>query len=147
MLNHKIAEKYPNIPTTSNSYALVSQSRYISQMICSGVISAMACFVLLIILVVVASNIINYIQENMGNLGVWKAAGYQSRQLMGMLQLQFVSIAVVAAVVGMALSYAVFPGVNNMMVSQTGIPYKVHMQPELFLITLAVLCSAVAVTV
>lgn len=147
MLNHKIAEKYPNIPTTSNSYALVSQSRYISQMICSGVISAMACFVLLIILVVVASNIINYIQENMGNLGVWKAAGYQSRQLMGMLQLQFVSIAVVAAIFGMALSYAVFPGVNNMMVSQTGIPYKVHMQPALFLITLSVLCSAVAVTV
>lgn len=147
MLNHAVSARYPEAFTISNSYTLVSQSRYISQMICSSVVSAMAFFVLLIVLAVVSSNIINYIQENMKNLGVWKAIGYQSRQLIGMLMLQFLAIAGFAAVLGAAMSYVLFPGVNDMMVSQTGIPYEIHILPEPLLLTLAVVCSAVALTV
>ncbi|MCI8484740.1 MAG: FtsX-like permease family protein [Lachnospiraceae bacterium] len=147
MLNHKVSEKYPLLSTISNSYALVSQSRYISQMICSGVVSAMAFFVLMIVLVVIASNIRNDIQENMKNLGVWKGLGYQSRQLIGSFLLQFLGITVLAALVGIALSYSLFPGVNDMMVSQTGIPYEVHFLPIPLLITLTVLWGTVAVTV
>lgn len=146
-LNHEISAEYPDTFSVSNSYMLISRSRYISQMICSGVVSAMAFFVLLIVLVVVSSNIINYIQENMQNLGVWKAMGYRSRQLMGMLLLQFSGITVLAAALGVILSYFLFPGVNDMMVSQTGIPYEVHFLPEPLLITLAVLWSTVAFTV
>lgn len=147
LLNHAISAKYPERFSTSNSYALVSQSRYISQMICSGVLSAMAFFVLLIVLVVVASNIINYIQENMKNLGVWKAMGYQSRQLVGMLLQQFLGIAFLGTFVGVALSYCLFPALNGMMVSQTGIPYEVRFLPVPFLATLAVLCGTVAFAV
>lgn len=147
MLNHKVSEKYPLLSVISNSYALVSQSRYISQMICSGVVSAMAFFVLMIVLVVIASNIRNDIQENMRNLGVWKGLGYQSRQLMGAFLLQFLGIAFFAALAGAVLSYGLFPGVNTMMVSQTGIPYEIHFLPIPLLITLTVLCGTVAVTV
>lgn len=147
MLNHAVSARYPGVFSTSNSYALVSQSRYISQMICSSVVSAMAFFVLLIVLAVISSNIINYIQENMKNLGVWKAMGYQSRQLIGMLLLQFLGIAGFAALLGVMLSYFLFPGVNAMMVSQTGIPYEVHILPEPLLLTLVVVCFAVALTV
>lgn len=49
MLNHAVSARYPEAFTISNSYTLVSQSRYISQMICSSVVSAMAFFVLLIV--------------------------------------------------------------------------------------------------
>ena len=73
MLKNGLSSQYPGVRTVSNSYALVTSSRYISQMICSGIISAMAFLVTLIALVVISSNVINYIQENIKNLGVLKA--------------------------------------------------------------------------
>ena len=147
MLNHEISARYPGAVLASNSYALVSQSRYISQMICSGVISAMAFFVLLIVLAVTSSNIIHYIQENMRNLGVWKALGYQSRQLIGMLLLQFLGITLFASLLGVLLSWLLFPGINEMMVSQTGIPYEIHILPAPLCAVFALLSGAVALTV
>ncbi len=147
MLNRAISAAYPDRFSVSNSYALVSQSRYISQMICSGILSAMAFFVLLIVVVVIASNIIHYIQENMRDLGVWKAMGYQSRQLMGILLQQFLGLTCLAALAGVLLSYCLFPALNGMMVSQTGIPYEVRFLPAPFLATLGVLCGTVAFAV
>lgn len=64
-LKAAVSEQQPNINMMSNCYDIVWQSRYISQMICSGIMSAMAFFVLLIALVVIVSNIVNYIQVNM----------------------------------------------------------------------------------
>ncbi|MDE6411212.1 MAG: hypothetical protein K2L02_01565, partial [Clostridia bacterium] len=98
-----ISERFPNVMMVSNSYDIVVQARYISQMICSGVISAMAFFVLLIALVVIASNIVNYIQVNMQNLGALKATGYTSRQLICSLLLQFLGLTLLAAIVGVGL--------------------------------------------
>lgn len=147
MLKSKVSSQYPAARTTSNCYALVSQSRYISQMICSGIMSAMACFILLIALVVIASNIINYIQENMKNLGALKAMGYTSRQLVGSLLTQFVGLALIAAVAGAGISCCLFPFVNEMMIAQTGIPYTVHFLPVPFLLTLAISGGTVALAV
>lgn len=131
----------------TNSYDNVIQARYISQMICSGIISAMAFFVLLIALVVIASNIINYIQLNLQNLGVLKATGYTSRQLICSFLLQFISLTLLAAAVGIGLSYCLFPAVNVMMIAQTGIPYAIEFLFLPFLIVLLVLNGAVAFSV
>lgn len=147
MLKSALSSKYPTARTTSNSYALVSQSRYISQMICSGIMSAMAFFILLIALVVIASNIVNYIQEDMKNLGALKAIGYTNRQLIGSLLLQFGGISLMTAIVGAGISYMLFPFVNTMMMSQTGIPYEIHFLPLPLLITLALLGGAVSIVV
>lgn len=147
MLKDAVSARYPAARTVSNTYALVSQSRYISQMICSGIMSAMACFILIIALVVIASNIINYIQENMKNLGALKAVGYMSRQLIASLQLQFTGIALVIALIGAGVSYVLFPYVNEMMISQTGIPYEVHFLPAPFFLTLAALGGTVSCVV
>ena len=146
-LKSAVSERYPNIIMVSNCYNLVSQSRYISQMICSGVMSAMAFFVLLIVLVVIVSNIINYIQVNMKNLGVLKAAGYTSWQLICSLLLQFFGVAFVAAVTGIGLSYLLFPVVNAMMVTQTGIPYNMRFLPLPLIISLIILVGAVSLAV
>ena len=146
-LKSAVSERYPNIIMVSNCYNLVSQSRYISQMICSGVMSAMAFFVLLIVLVVIVSNIINYIQVNMKNLGVLKAQGYTSRQLICSLLLQFLGVTSVAAVTGIGLSYLLFPAVNAMMVTQTGIPYNMRFLPLPLIISLIILVGAVSLAV
>lgn len=146
-LKNELAQKYPDLHTVSNSYTLVAQSRFISQMVCSGIISAMAFFVLLISLVVILSNIANYISENMKNLGALKAIGYTSTQLVGSLLLQFLSVSLVGSLAGAGLSYGLFPFVNDMMISQTGIPYQVRFLPLPLITTLAILSGAVALVV
>lgn len=146
-LKNTISEYYPNILMVSNCYGTVSQSRYISQMICSGIMSAMAFFVLLIALVILVSNIVNYIQVNMKNLGVLKAAGYTSRQLILALLFQFSGLALTAAIAGAGLSYCLFPAVNAMMIAQTGIPYTVHFLPLPFVLSLGILVGTVALAV
>lgn len=147
MLKNAVSSQYPAAFAASNSYVLVSQSRYISQMICSGILSAMAFFILLIALVVIASNIVNYIHEDMKNLGALKAVGYTSRQLISSLQMQFGGLSLIAAVVGVGISYCLFPFVNTMMISQTGIPYEIRFLPFPLLITLVILDGAVTLAV
>lgn len=147
MLNNALSAQYPGLRTLTNNYALVSSSRYISQMICSGIVSAMAFFVLIIALVVISSNIANYIQENMENLGALKALGYTGKQLACSLLLQFLGVSVMAALAGAGLSYCAFPALNRMMIAQTGIPYALHFLPLPFLSALAIPCGAVALAV
>lgn len=142
-LKAAVSEQQPNINMVSNCYDIVWQSRYISQMICSGIMSAMAFFVLLIALVVIVSNIVNYIQVNMKNLGALKAAGYTSGQLICSLLVQFLSLTLLSALVGIGLSYLLFPSVNAMMIAQTGIPYAMHFLPLPFMISLIILGGAV----
>lgn len=146
-LKSVVSQAFPNINVVSNSYDMVLQARYISQSICSAVIVVMALFVLLIALIVIASNIINYIQVNMRNLGALKAIGYTSRQLICSLLLQFLGVTLLTAVIGVGLTYCLFPAVNTMMISQTGIPYAVRFLPLPFMISLIVLGAAVAAAV
>ena len=146
-LKSAVSEYHPNITMVSNCYDIVSQSRYISQMICSGIMSAMAFFVLLIALVVIVSNIVNYIQVNMKNLGALKAVGYTSGQLISSLLWQFLGLTFIAAVIGLGLSYLLFPAVNAMMITQTGIPYTMRFLPVPLVVSMAVLGGAVALSV
>lgn len=146
-LKNTVSSRFPDIQTTSNSYALVSSSRYISQMICSGIVCAMAFLVTLIALVVIVSNVINYIQENMKSLGAWKAMGYTSGQLIAALLLQFLGLTGATSLAGIGLSYCVFPSVNDMMAAQTGIPYTVRFLPIPALLTLAASNGSVALAV
>ncbi len=147
MLHNSVSAQYPDALTVSNSYALVFQSRYISQMICSSILNAMAFFILLIALVVISSNIIHYIQENMKNLGALKAVGYTSRQLILPLLLQFEGVSLTAAAAGAGLSYLLFPMLNAMMISQTGIPYAVRFLPLPLLLSLVILEGTIALAV
>ncbi len=142
-----VSERFPGVNMISNSYDMVVQARYVSQMICSSVIAAMAFFVLLIALVVIVSNIINYIQVNIKNLGALKAVGYSSKQLIYSLLLQFLSLTLIAAVVGVGLSYCLFPAINSMMIAQTGIPYAIRFLPLPVIFSLLILGGTVALSV
>ncbi len=146
-IKSEVSEKFPERNILNNCYDIVSQSRYISQGICSSVVSTMAFLVLLIALVVIASNISNYIQVNMKNLGALKAAGYTSKQLIGSLLLQFSGLTFLSAIVGAGLSYSLFPAVNTMMISQTGIPYTIRFLPLPLLFSILILVGAVALAV
>ncbi|MDE5818020.1 MAG: ABC transporter permease, partial [Lachnospiraceae bacterium] len=141
-----MAEAFPDVMFVSNSYEEVSESRYISSMICAGILSVMAFLVLLIGVVVISSNVANTIQDQMQNLGALKAVGYRSGQLVSSFVMQFVVISVLAAVIGCAFSYCIFPAVSGMMVSQTGIPYQIRVLPVPFFATIGFIFSVVALT-
>lgn len=143
MIKKKISSLYPAISINSNSIDVVSTSRYISQMVCSAILCVMAFLVIIISLAIITSNISNYIQENMKNLGVMKAIGYTSKQLILALLIQFLSITIVATIIGIILSYLVFPLINTMMISQTGIPYLVHFLIGPFALTLFIIVMTV----
>lgn len=147
MLNKAVSSRNPDVYYSSNSYALVSQSRYISQMICSGIMSALAFFILLIALAVMMSNVVNYIQDNMKILGTLKAVGYTGGQLIFSLLLQFTGIALIVIASGVGISYIIFPYLNAMMISQTGIPYTVRFLPFPMIISVLVLGGAVSIAV
>lgn len=146
-LKDTLSGKYPGARILSNTYLMVRQSRYVAASICSGIISMMAFLVLLIALVVISSNITNYIVENMKDLGSLKAMGYVSRQLVNALMLQFLGFSLFAAAAGIGASYLMFPYVNAMLASQTGIPYQMRFLPLPLVLTFAVLCGAVAIVV
>ncbi|MDE7084910.1 MAG: ABC transporter permease, partial [Clostridia bacterium] len=88
-----------------------------------------------------------YIQVNIKNLGALKAVGYTSRQLVCSLLLQFLGLALITALAGAALSYALFLAINIMMIAQTGIPYAIRFLPLPVIISLAILGGAVALSV
>lgn len=140
-------EAFPDVMLVSDSYEEVAASRYISSMICAGILSVMAFLVLLIGVVVITSNVANTIQDQMQNLGALKAVGYRSGQLVSSFVIQFVVISVLAAVIGCALSYCIFPAISGMMVSQTGIPYQIRVLPVPFFATIGFIFSVVALAV
>ncbi len=61
--------------------------------------------------------------------------------------LQFLGLTVLTAIVGAALSYALFPAINAMMIAQTGIPYAIHFLPLPVIISLIILGGTVALSV
>lgn len=136
-LSDGLADQYPSLHIISNSYQLVSSSRYVSQLICAAILSAIAFIILLIVMIVIIANVITDIQENMTKLGILKAIGYQSRQIIFAYILQFTFIAVISSGIGALTTYCLFPNVNEMMISQTGIPYSVHFLPMPFITTIA----------
>lgn len=142
-----ISSEFPDTMFISNSYELISSSRYISQSICAAILSAMAFLITLIAVVVISSNVMNYIHEEMRTLGALKAIGYKSGQLIRSLITQFSGTALVTAIVGTALSYAIFPSLNEMMISQTGIPYAVRFLPIPCAVTIMFAVGAVAAAV
>ncbi|MCM1404746.1 MAG: ABC transporter permease [Prevotella sp.] len=146
-LKTAIADAFPQVATASDCYDAVAQARYVAQNICAMVLMALAFIVLLIAVVVIASNIANYIQVNLKNLGVMKALGFTSRQLISTLLLQFLGVTLLAAVLGVAVAYAVFPALNAMMMAQTGIPYAMRFLPLPLLITFGILGGTVALSV
>ena len=146
-LKSEISSRFPELRTESNSYEMVSSSRYISQMICSSIISVMGFLVALIGLVIIFSNVSNDIQRNMKDLGALKAIGYKSSQMIAALLVQFLSVSLITAIVGIGISYCLFPVINSLMVSQTGIPYVMTFLPLPFVMTILFIGGMVAFSV
>lgn len=103
--------------------------------------------ILIIVFLMLANNISNYIKENIKTLGVIKAIGYTGKNIKLSFVLQFVIITIVGSLIGIVLSYLMLPSVIKIMVSQIGIPYTISFNLVSSIITILSLIIIIILTV
>lgn len=97
------------------------RARTLTSNIGGSIMISFALIIVLISMVVIRFRIINMIEEDMKNVGVLKALGYTSGQIVISFVLQFAVIGGIGAVLGVLASYGVLPLINDLFSAQTGI--------------------------
>lgn len=97
------------------------RARTLTSNIGGSIMISFALIIVLISMVVIRFRIINMIEEDMKNVGVQKALGYTSGQIVISFVLQFAVIGGIGAVLGVLASYGVLPLINELFSAQTGI--------------------------
>lgn len=90
----------------------------------SIILIAFSGIVVLISLIIIQFRIKNSINESLKNIAVLKALGYTSKQIISPIILQFVMIALVGSCLGISLSYMLFPTVNSLITSLSGLLWQ-----------------------
>ena len=83
-----------------------------------------ACVVLIIIMLMLANTITNYIRENMKTIGALKAIGYTGNNIKVSLLIMFMALAGAGSIIGIILGYVLMPIVATVVVAQMGVPYN-----------------------
>ena len=107
--------KYQRLTEESNSYIwgldfeLVKGVNTLTVNMVATILVAFAIIIVLVSLIVIRFRVTNSIEDGMANIGVLKAIGYTSRQILSSIILQFIIIALSGSVIGIALSYVLMP--------------------------------------
>jgi putative ABC transport system permease protein len=108
---------------------------------------AFAIIIVLVSLIVIKFRVSNSIEDGMVNIGVLKATGYTSRQILSSTILQFVFIALLASVAGIALSYGLMPFFGEIISTLSGLIWQQRFDLSLNVVSLfLVVMSVVIVT-
>ena len=100
---------------------LVKNVNTITINIGATILVAFATIIVLVSLIVIRFRVSNSIEDGMANIGVLKAIGYTSRQILSSIILQFILIAFSASVVGVALSYILMPFLGSVISTLSGL--------------------------
>jgi putative ABC transport system permease protein len=85
------------------------------------ILVAFAAVIVLVSLIVIKFRVTNSIEDGMANIGILKAMGYTSRQILASIVMQFMLITLVAGVGGVLISYAVMPVFGGVISSLSGL--------------------------
>lgn len=85
------------------------------------ILVAFAAVIVLVSLIVIRFRVTNLIEDGIINIGVLKAIGYTSRQIVTAYVWQFALISLLASAAGVALSYVFFPMFGSIIASLTGL--------------------------
>ena len=108
----------------SNNFDSAKNMRVFIANITSIIFVAFTFVIVAVCLIVIRFRINNSIAEDMTNIGALKAIGYTSRQIITSIALQFVSISVIASVIGIAASYLTLPAISKLLEVQTALIWK-----------------------
>lgn len=124
---------------------LIELSRCMMASIVSAMMVAFAVIIVVVCLLVVHFRIVNSIEEDVMKIGSLKSIGYTSRQIILSMLLQFLMIASVGSIVGIALSYPALPLVSNIFEQQSGLKWEQGFDALISFATLFMLLLIVAV--
>lgn len=143
----ELAKEYSGLKLIeSNNTELVKSSEYSTQIIAVAVLAVAGLIFAVVSVVLISSNIAFFIRTNMKNFGMLKAIGYQSRKLRRTILAEFTVVSMIAVLFGTALSYGIFPPLNTLMESITGILYPMHFMVKPLVVAVAVIMSLVLAT-
>lgn len=108
----------------NNDYESVKEARTITAGIGSVLVVAFSFIIAIVGIIIIRFRVHNNIEEDMKNIGVLKAMGYQSKQIIASILLQFLAIGIVSVIFGIGFSYLLLPGLSKSYEAQTGIPWK-----------------------
>ncbi|MBP5493318.1 MAG: ABC transporter permease [Clostridiales bacterium] len=103
----------------------VMSGRTFMSLIIAGSFLAVTLIVMLVIVLMIVNSISNYIKENMKTIGVLKAIGYTGNNIKLSLLLMFLSLALIASVLGIGASYLFAGPIASFVIAQMGVPYTV----------------------
>ena len=121
---NEILHVNPKAVTSGYALGRVLSSRSFMALIIAVSFLVLTTILSLAVGMMLANSISNYVKENMKTIGALKAIGYTGRNIRGSLIVWFFSLACIASILGVMLSYVLMPVFANIIVGQMGIPYS-----------------------
>ncbi len=134
----------PLADVSMNYLSAFLSSRTFMSLIIAGSFFAVTMLVVLVIILMIVNSISNYVKENMKTIGALKAIGYTSRNIKGSVLMMFLALAVIASVLGVAVSYLVAPMIASVVIAQMGVPYSVSFS---LIATIVAISTVVVLTI
>lgn len=107
-----------------NYYSITKMARTVTANIGSMIIVAFALIIVVVSLLVIHFRITNSLEEEMKNMGVLKALGYTSRQIISSVLLQYIGVSLFGVIIGIFSSYGLLPILAAAFDAQTGIHWE-----------------------
>ncbi|WP_232225618.1 ABC transporter permease [Oceanobacillus manasiensis] len=120
----KVQQSQEGNPTSYIFGLDVELVRYVNTLtinIIAMILVAFAAIIVLVSLIVIKFRVSNSIEDGMVNIGVLKAIGYTSWQILSSIILQFVFIALSAGMAGIILSYLLKPFIGGVISTLSGL--------------------------
>lgn len=149
-LLNKISSRIPEI--TNYSFCSVSwddlkHGVMIMPSIAMAIILAFAILLMLIAISIIYYNIRNFMDENLPNIGILKASGYTSRELLFSLLTEILLVSLVGIVAGLILGVLLAPALGSLLSAIMGILWRIGFVPVAGIITsLIVLMMILCIT-
>lgn len=124
-LNDKVIARNAHAIVSPMSIEFTNEQRTFMSKIIAVSFMVVTLVIFIVVFLMLTNCITNYIKENMKTLGALKAIGYTSRDIRVSLLVLFGSCALIGALVGIVISYAIMPYIASFAIAQMGIPYIV----------------------
>ncbi|WP_314587452.1 FtsX-like permease family protein [Paenibacillus terrigena] len=109
------------------------------------ILVAFATVVMVVSLIVIKFRVSDSIEDTIVNMGVLKAIGYTSGQIIRAINLQFMFVTLLAGITGTAISYLLMPGFGGIVTSMSGLIWMNSFNPIANIISILIVVILVPV--
>lgn len=122
-LYNKYSQKSPNAISTSTYYDGIKQSRTFMSNIVATIVVAFSLIIVFVSLIIVRFRISNSIDEDVQGIGILKACGYTSNNIILSYILQFLLISLLGSIIGIGVSYGLIPILSKALEAESGMAF------------------------